>query len=100
MEIIQEKNGSRLIIKLIGNLNTSTSGSLEEALKSALDGITDLVFDFEKLQYLTSAGLRVLTATCATMKGKGSMKIINAKKNEVVYEVFRVTNLLDALNVE
>ena len=100
MEILQEKTGSKLVMKLIGNLNTVTAEQLEEALKNALDGVTELIFDFEKLQYLTSAGIRVLTSTCVTMNEKGSMKIINVKKNEVIYEVFRVTNLIEALNVE
>lgn len=100
MEIIQEKTGSKLIMKLIGNLNTTTAEQLEEALKNALEGVTELIFDFEKLQYLTSAGLRVLTSTCADMSEKGSMKIVNAKNNETIYEVFRVTNLIEALNVE
>lgn len=100
MDIKKEKNGSTLVIKLIGNLDSITSENLEKELNNIPNDVKELVFDFDELKYLTSAGIRVLVSIGAAMSEKGTVKIINAKKNEVVYDVLKVTNLLSALNVE
>ena len=68
MEIIKKKDGGSLKIALEGRLDTSTAPSLEEALKEELNGVTDLEFDFAKLEYISSAGLRVLLSTQKIMK--------------------------------
>lgn len=98
MTINKALEGSKLTILLEGRLDTTTSPSLEAELKGALDGITELVFDFEKLEYISSAGLRILLATQKVMNKQGSMVIKHV--NEVIDEVFEVTGFADILTVE
>ena len=71
---------------------------LEMDLKDALTDVTDLVFDFEKLEYISSAGLRVLLATQKVMNKKGSMKVIHVC--ETIMEIFDVTGFTDILTIE
>lgn len=98
MTINKALEGSKLTILLEGRLDTTTSPALETELKGALDGITELVFDFEKLEYISSAGLRILLATQKVMNKQGSMVIKHV--NEVIDEVFEVTGFADILTVE
>lgn len=98
MTINQEKNGEALMIKLSGRLDTMTAPELEAELKSCLAGITKLTFDFSELEYISSAGLRVLLSTQKTMNKQGSMVIKAA--NENVNEVFEVTGFSDILTLE
>ena len=98
MTIHQEKNGSALLIALEGRLDTMTAPSLEETLQKALEGVTELTFDFEKLDYISSAGLRVLLAAQKTMNRQGAMKVRNA--NEIIMEIFEVTGFSDILTLE
>lgn len=72
--------------------------TLEEELKRSLDGITELVFDFGKLEYISSAGLRVLLAAQKIMNKQGSMIIKNV--NDVINDVFEVTGFSDILTIE
>ncbi len=92
---LKEKN---LVIELEGRLDTTTAPQLEAELKNSLDGVTELVFDLGALEYISSAGLRVLLSAYKTMRGQGSMKITNA--NELVQEVFEVTGFSDFLPIE
>ena len=98
MTINTAKNGAELTICVAGRLDTTTAPDLEKALKESLDGITALTFDFEKLDYISSAGLRVLLSAQKTMAKQGSMKIIHV--NELVMEVFDVTGFADILTIE
>lgn len=98
MTITDDKNGSALTVKVEGRLDTTTAPELESHLATALDGITDLTFDFEKLEYISSAGLRVLLSTVKKMNKQGTMVVKNA--NEMVREVFDVTGFIDILNVQ
>ena len=98
MKIEKNKNEKNLVVALEGRLDTTTAPQLEEELKTALNDVTELVFDFSKLEYISSAGLRVLLSAYKTMRGKGSMKITNA--NELVQEVFEVTGFSDLLPIE
>lgn len=100
MEIIQNRDGSKLILKIVGSLNSVSSDDLEHVIDESLVDIDDLVFDFEELNYLSSAGIRVLIATGNRMANQGQMRIINARNNEAIFEVLRITNLLEMLNVE
>jgi len=84
--------------KLEGRLDTVTAADLENALKDSLDGVTELTFDFEKLDYISSAGLRVLLSAQKTMNKQGSMKIINV--NDIIMEIFEVTGFSDILTIE
>ena len=98
MNIQQEKNGNALTIALEGRLDTMTAPELEAALNDALIGVEELTFDFEKLEYISSAGLRVLLAAQKTMNRQGSMKVKNV--NEIVMEIFDVTGFADILTIE
>ena len=92
-KLIQEN----LCIALEGRLDTSTAPELEAAV-SNLDGIKNLEFDFEKLEYVSSAGLRVLLATQKVMNSQGGMKITHV--NETIMEVFEITGFADILSIE
>ena len=98
MNIEQKKDGKALVLALAGRLDTVTAPELEAALNDALAGVEELTFDFEKLDYISSAGLRVLLATQKTMNRQGSMKVIHA--NEMILEIFDVTGFSDILTVE
>ena len=80
-----------------GRLDTVTAPALEKELKESLDGITELVLDFAKLEYVSSAGLRVLLSTQKTMSKQGSMKLINV--NASIMEIFEVTGFSDILTI-
>lgn len=98
LNIMSQKNASELTVELSGRLDTNTVPELEAALKTALEGVEELTFDFEKLDYISSAGLRVLLATQKTMNRQGSMKVKNA--NEIIMEIFEVTGFADILTIE
>ncbi len=98
MTIQKMKNGSALTIAPEGRLDTITAPELEAVLKEELNGVEDLTFDLEKLDYISSAGLRVLLSAHKTMSRKDGMKVTNV--NEVVQEVFDVTGFADILIIE
>lgn len=98
MEITKKQNGSALTIALEGRLDTMTSPQLEAELRSAVDGVTDLTFDLEKLVYISSAGLRVLLSAQKVMNKQGKMTIRNASQE--IMEIFDVTGFVDILNIE
>lgn len=98
MQIDQTKEGSTLTMKVSGRLDTTTAPQLENEITGHLDGITEFIMDFSDLEYISSAGLRVLLVTTKMMKGKGSFVIRNI--NETVREIFEVTGFLDILTVE
>lgn len=89
MDIKKEKNGSSLKIALKGRLDTLTSPQLEEELR--LEGVTNLVFDLKDLEYISSAGLRVMLSAQKTMMLQGEMALENVA--DVVKEVFEMTGL-------
>ncbi|MDO4865218.1 MAG: STAS domain-containing protein [Clostridia bacterium] len=98
MKITKKQDGTKLTIALEGRLDTTTAPELEKELKDCLDGADELVLDFSKLDYISSAGLRVLLQAHKTMAGKGGMKVTNV--NEIVGEVFDVTGFADILTIE
>ncbi len=98
LNIEKKTDGSSLNIALEGRLDTMTSPQLEETLKDSLDGVTSLVMDFEKLEYISSAGLRVLLSAQKIMNKQGEMKLIHV--NEVINEIFEVTGFSDILTIE
>ena len=97
MTIKKEVNGSKLNIALVGRLDTNTSPKLEKELKSSLENTKELVFDLTQLEYISSAGLRVLLAAQKTMNKQGSMTVCNV--NEKVMEVFEMTGFVDILTI-
>lgn len=98
MKITKTKNGSDLTIALEGKLDTTTAPELDQAFKESLEGISNLVIDMEKLEYISSAGLRTLLVAQKTMNQQGSMKIKNV--NELIMEVFNITGFVDILTIE
>lgn len=98
MTITTNLNGTELEIALEGRLDTMTAPELEAELKRSLDGAESLIMDFSKLDYISSAGLRVLLSAHKTMSGRKGMKIQNV--NEIIQEVFEVTGFSDILTIE
>ena len=97
MTIKKQADGSKLTIALEGRLDTTTAPELEKEIK-ALDGVTDLAFDMAALDYISSAGLRVLLAAQKLMNKQGSMVIRNA--NDDIKDIFEVTGFSDILTIE
>ncbi len=98
MTIEKSQEGSRLNITLEGRLDTTAAPRLEAELKRSVSDIEELIFDFEKLEYISSAGLRVLLSAQKVMNKQGSMTVKNV--NDVVMEVFEVTGFVDILTIE
>ncbi|WP_035789273.1 STAS domain-containing protein [Butyrivibrio sp. XBB1001] len=90
--------GNDLNISLEGRLDTMTAPDLEAQLTASLGGVENLVFDFAKLEYISSAGLRVLLSAQKTMNKQGTMVVRNA--TEEVKEIFEVTGFSDILTIE
>ena len=98
LNISKKESGSELTIILEGRLDTTTAPLLENELKEVIEGKTSLVMDFSKLEYISSAGLRVLLSTQKIMNKQGAMKIINVCP--AVLDIFEVTGFSDILTIE
>ena len=98
MNITKKANGSVLEVCVEGRLDTMTAPELEAELSRSLDSCDELILNFEKLDYISSAGLRVLLSAHKTMLKKGGMTVTNV--NEIVQEVFDVTGFADILTIE
>ncbi len=93
-----KREGDILTVNLIGRLDTKTSPIVQEALEPLLAGVAHLKLDMEALNYISSAGLRVLLFLLQTMEdGNGDMELYNV--NEVIRDVFDITGLLDVLTI-
>ena len=91
-------NNNTAVFTLEGRLDTSTAPELDRELKSSLDGVTTLMLDMKELNYVSSAGLRVLLSAQKLMNKQGKMTIRNA--NETVMEIFEVTGFSEILDIE
>ena len=99
MEIKKSSEGSKLTIAVSGRLDTNTAPKFETELKSSRDGVTDLTLDFSGLDYISSAGLRVLLSVKKLMNAEnGDMRVTGC--NEIVKEIFEVTGFTDILTIE
>lgn len=98
MTIEKIKTNEQLTVLLEGRLDTSTAPLLEEELRNSLDDIKCLVLDLEKLEYLSSAGLRVVLAAQKRMSKQGQMLLKHVP--EVIMEIFEVTGFVDILTIE
>ena len=98
MTIDKQINGSELTLSLTGRLDTTTAPELETVIKENIGGVTNLVMDFAGLEYLSSAGLRVILSAQKTMNKQGEMVIRNV--NETINEVFEITGFIDILTIE
>ena len=98
MTIEQILDGKKMTLLLEGRLDTTTAPQLEADLKTDLNGVEELLMDFEKLEYLSSAGLRVLLSAQKTMNKQGKMVICHV--NETIRDVFEVTGFSEILTIE
>ncbi|WP_407412768.1 STAS domain-containing protein [Methanobrevibacter sp.] len=98
MDIVKQKDGKKLDIKVIGRLDTKSAPELKEELKDSLNDVEELTFDLSELIYISSAGLRIILSTQKTMNKQGSMKVTNVQ--DIVMEVFESTGFVDILTIE
>lgn len=98
MEIIKKQEDKELNIALEGRLDTMTAPGFENEIRDSIDGVEKLVLDFSALEYVSSAGLRVILAAQKIMNKQGEMKIVNV--NEEVMDVFEITGFTDILTIE
>ena len=98
MTVNVQKDGTKLTLIVEGRLGTNTASELATVVKENIAGVTDLVYDFGKLDYIASAGLRILLSSAKTMRKQGTMKII--KVPETVMDVFTFTGLVDVMDIE
>ena len=98
LNIEKNKNGTDFAIALDGRLDTTTAPQLEKELKEDVNGVSELTFDFAKLEYISSAGLRVLLSAQKIMNKQGHMVIRNV--NDDIMEIFEVTGFSDILDIE
>ena len=98
MTIEKYAEGKKLTITLTGRLDTTTAPKLETELKQNISGVEELVLDLAALEYLSSAGLRVLLSAQKVMNRQGSMVVKHV--NETVMEIFEVTGFVDVLTIE
>lgn len=98
MTINKNLNGDKLVIEVGGRLDTTTAPQLDSEIKASLDGVTELVMDLSEMEYISSAGLRVLLSAQKAMNKQGNMVVKGV--NETIMEIFEVTGFVDLLNIE
>lgn len=98
MNIAKIENGSELTLNLEGRLDTMSAPQLEKELRMSINGVKTLIFDMKALEYISSAGLRVLLSAQKVMNKQGNMVVRNI--NDVIREVFEVTGFEDILTLE
>ena len=98
MTIIKTQNDTALTLKIEGRLDTVSSPQLEQELQDSLPGITDLILDFENVEYISSAGLRILLMAQKVMNRQGQMTVTNVRAE--VKEIFDITNFSDFLTIQ
>ena len=98
MDIKKTKNDTTLTLAIQGRIDTTTAPQLEAELRSDIDGVTELYLDFTGVEYISSAGLRVLLSAQKLMSRQG--KMVLSQVNESVMEVFEVTGFSDILTIE
>ncbi len=94
----KDKQDGKLVLTLSGRLDTMTAPQLEQDVNENVEGISELVFDLGELEYISSAGLRVLLASQKIMNKQGNMIVRNV--SESVNEIFEVTGFCDILSIE
>lgn len=98
MKIEKQRTEHGLNLEIIGRLDTITAPQLEKELSGLLGGVKELVLDLDQLEYVSSAGLRVLLATYKKMLSQGSMVIKNVRPD--VMEIFEITGFVDIMTIE
>lgn len=97
MKVEKLISGDELVLKVEGRIDTTNAKEFEDVVTTSLDGVKSLIVDFAGLDYISSAGLRVLLIAIKQMKRQGSMKVIHA--NEMVQEIFEVTGFSDLVEI-
>ena len=98
MDIVKDLKDNQLTLKIIGELNTTTAPELEKVIKNDLNGVKSLIIDCSNLDYMSSAGLRVLLVAHKIMSSQGSMVIKHI--NDTIKEIFDITGFLNILTIE
>ena len=98
MNIEKKLNGTELFIAVTGRIDTTTAPQFEAELNQSIQGVEKVVLDFASLEYLSSAGLRVLLAAQKVMNKQGEMIIRNV--NDTINEIFEITGFIDILTIE
>ena len=98
LDISKNLDGKRLTITLTGRLDTTTAPELEEQVNSSIENVSNLIFDISNMEYISSAGLRVLLSSQKAMNKKGDMKVVHPTDD--VKEIFDVTGFSDILTIE
>jgi len=98
LNIEKKPNASELLVALTGRLDTTTAPQLDKELKESLGGVTELIIDMGALEYISSAGLRVLLSAQKVMNKQGEMKVVHV--NDTIMEIFEVTGFSDILTIE
>ena len=98
LNITKNLEDTKLTVYLEGRLDTTTAPQLEESMKESINNVTELIMDFEKLEYISSAGLRVPLSCQKIMSKQGSMKVIHV--SDLIKEIFEVTGFIDILTIE
>ena len=97
MNIKQKSEGKKVTISITGRIDTSTAPQLQEYLKESMPGVEELILDLAEVDYISSAGLRVILFAQKTMNSQGSMSVSNANKD--ILEIFELTGFTDILNI-
>ncbi|WP_028504794.1 STAS domain-containing protein [Ruminococcus sp. FC2018] len=98
MTINKESKGSKLTMAIQGRVDTTTAPELDKQLRESIDGVTDLILDFTKVEYVSSAGLRVLLSAQKIMNKQGQMKLIGVSDD--IKEIFDITGFSEILTFE
>ena len=98
MTIKESQKDIITVLAVEGRLDTTTAPELEKELKSCYDDCTELILNFADVEYISSAGLRVLLSAQKAMSKQGSMKLVNVSSD--IMEVFEVTGFSDILTIE
>ena len=97
MKYEKSSDGKKLNVQLVGEVDSMNVAEIEEKLLKEVEGVTDITFDLKELEYISSAGLRMLLQMQKMMKTQGNMVVINT--NEEVMEIFKVTGFVRLLNI-
>lgn len=100
MKIEKKNNGNEVTLLLTGRLDTTTAPQLEAEINASLPDAQKMILDFQELEYLSSAGLRVLLGTHKAFMKRGDGDLLIRHVNETIQEVFEITGFLDILNIE
>ena len=98
MTIKKQQKGTQLLVAPEGQLDAMAAPELDNVMKESIVGMTSVIMDFEKVDYISSAGLRVILATEQTMEEQGTFKLIHV--SDVVMEILELTGLVDILTIE